>query len=52
MNLPDTVELSVVDGSLVIRPSSTPRQGWDAAFGEFAAVAHDALLAEGVGHLV
>jgi len=31
-HLGDTVELSVVDGSLVVRPAAGARQGWDAAF--------------------
>jgi len=30
--LGDIVELSVEDGSVVIRPAELPRQGWDEAF--------------------
>jgi antitoxin MazE len=42
-NLGDTVELSVVDGSLVVR-ATVPRQGWDAAFERMAQAGDDSLL--------
>jgi antitoxin MazE len=42
--LGDTVELSVVDGTLVIRPAVVARQNWDAAFARMASANEDALL--------
>ncbi len=42
--LVDIVELSVVDGSLVVRPASKPREGWDAAFKQMSEAGEDALL--------
>jgi antitoxin MazE len=42
--LGDTVELSVEEGALVIRPAEPPRQGWDAAFKQMAEAGDDALL--------
>jgi antitoxin MazE len=46
LQLGHTVELSMVDGSLVVRRTSTPprRQGWDAAFKQMARSDEDALL--------
>jgi antitoxin MazE len=43
-HLGDTVELSVVDGSLVVRPAAAPRQGWDAAFERMAEAGDDTLV--------
>jgi len=39
-----TVDLSVEQGVLVVRPVSAPRAGWDAAFRTMADVGDDALL--------
>ena len=41
------VEISVQDGSLVIRPAMPPRAGWDAAFQEMAKRGDDVLLDSG-----
>jgi antitoxin MazE len=38
------VEISVQNGSLVIKPSAKPRAGWAAAFREMAKRGDDALL--------
>ncbi|MBV9597049.1 MAG: AbrB/MazE/SpoVT family DNA-binding domain-containing protein [Chloroflexi bacterium] len=42
--LGDTVELSVVSGSLVVRSASAPREGWDAVFKQMSGAHDDALL--------
>jgi antitoxin MazE len=42
--LGETVELSVVDGSLLVRPATAPRQGWDAAFEQIDELADDDVL--------
>ena len=42
--LGETVELSVVDGALVIRSAARVRQGWEAAFVQLADAGEDALL--------
>ena len=44
--LGETVELSVVDGSLVVRSASAsvPRHGWDAAFKHMSGADEDVLL--------
>jgi antitoxin MazE len=39
-----TVDLSVEDGVLLVRPVSSPRAGWDQAFSVMAEVGDDALL--------
>ena len=41
------VELTGVDGALVIRPLAKPRAGWAAAFEEMARLGDDALLDDG-----
>jgi antitoxin MazE len=43
-HLGDTVELSVVDGSLVIRPATMPRHDWDAEFERMAKAGDDRLF--------
>jgi antitoxin MazE len=43
-HLGDTVELSVVNGSLVVRPAAAPRQDWDDAFKQMAEAGDDSLL--------
>ena len=43
----DTVDLSVEDGRLVVRPVHAPRAGWDAAFAAMAAAGDDRLLDAG-----
>lgn len=43
-HLGDTVELSVVDGSLLVRPVTAPRQDWDHAFEQMAEAGDDGLL--------
>jgi len=43
-HLGDSVELSVVDGALVVRATSAPRQNWDAAFKQMADTGDDVLL--------
>jgi antitoxin MazE len=43
-HLEDAVELSVVDGSLVVRPAPKAREGWDAAFERMAEHGDDSLL--------
>jgi len=43
-HLVDSVELSVVDGSLVVRAAPAPRYDWDEAFERMAEVGDDALL--------
>jgi antitoxin MazE len=43
-HLGDTVELAVVDGALVVRATSAPRQNWDAAFKQMADASDDLLL--------
>jgi antitoxin MazE len=43
-HLEDTVELSVVDGSLVVRPAPRARQGWEAAFERMAEMGEGQLL--------
>jgi len=42
--LGETVELSVVEGALVVRSAARARQGWGAAFEQIAAAGEDALL--------
>ena len=42
--LGDVVDLSVENGTLVVRPVSSPREGWDAAFQAMAEAGDDALL--------
>ena len=42
--LGDIVELSVVDGSLVVRRASAPREGWDAAFQRMSDAGDDVLM--------
>ncbi|MFO0811326.1 MAG: AbrB/MazE/SpoVT family DNA-binding domain-containing protein [Gemmataceae bacterium] len=42
--LSGVVEITAENGSLVIRPTKTPRAGWDAAFRAMAARGDDALL--------
>jgi len=42
--LPDAVELSVIDGSVVIRPATAARHDWDAAFKCMADLGDDQLL--------
>jgi antitoxin MazE len=43
-HLGEMVELSVVQGTLVVRPAARPRQEWDAGFTQLADVGDDALL--------
>lgn len=43
----EEVEIYVVDGQIVIRGASRPRQGWDESFREMAAEGDDRLLDEG-----
>jgi antitoxin MazE len=43
-HLGDTVELSVVDGSLLVRPATVPRQTWDDAFERMAEAGDDIVL--------
>ena len=38
------VEISVQDGSLVIRPARKPREGWSEAFREIARRGYDTML--------
>ncbi len=38
------IEIEVQDGQLLIRPSHSPRQHWEAAFKAMACVGEDALL--------
>jgi antitoxin MazE len=40
----DEVEIELQDGTIVIRPASQPRQGWDEAFRAMAERGDDALL--------
>ncbi len=42
--LGETVELSVVEGALVVRSAAQARQGWEAAFQQMAAAGEDALF--------
>jgi antitoxin MazE len=42
--LPDEVELEAHEGTIIIRPSSRPREGWDAAFSRMVEVGDDDLL--------
>ena len=42
--LRDEVEISVRDGSLVVRSAAKPRAGWAAAFADMAQRGDDALL--------
>ena len=42
--LGDTVDLSVEEGALVVRPIRSPRDGWDAAFQAMAGAGDDVLL--------
>ncbi len=42
--LGETVELSVVEGALVVRSVARARQGWDAAFEQMAAAGEDVLI--------
>ena len=42
--LSDEVEIAVQDDSLVIRPASRPREGWETAFQEMARRGDDAML--------
>lgn len=42
--LRDEVEISVKNGSLVIRPARQPRAGWAEAFEAMARHEHDALI--------
>lgn len=43
----DEVEISVVDGEIVIRSATRPRQGWEDAFRAMAEAGDDRLLDEG-----
>ncbi len=43
-HLGDTVDLSVVEGSLVVRRAAAPRLGWDDAFKGMAQAGDDTLL--------
>ena len=43
-HLGDTVELSVVDGALVIRAATVPRRDWDAEFARMAEAGDDRLV--------
>ncbi len=42
--LGQTVELSVVDGALVVRSAARARDGWEAAFEQMVAAGEDALI--------
>jgi len=42
-HLGDVVELSVVEGSLVVRPAISPREGWDDAFKRISEAGDDTL---------
>jgi antitoxin MazE len=42
--LGETVELSVVDGALVVRSAARARQDWDAAFEQMAEAGEDSLI--------
>ena len=44
--LPEEVELSADGDSIVIRPATRPRAGWDTTFHEMALRGDDALLDE------
>ncbi len=43
-NIKDTVDLILEKGQIVLRPSSTPRKGWEKAFKEMNDNGEDRLL--------
>jgi antitoxin MazE len=43
-NIRDTVELSLEEDCIVIRPKSVARKGWDKAFKKMHAIGEDKLL--------
>ncbi|MFC0878046.1 AbrB/MazE/SpoVT family DNA-binding domain-containing protein [Saccharicrinis sp. FJH2] len=47
-NIKDTVDLILEKGQIVLRPSSTPRKGWDKAFKEMNENGDDRLLFDDV----
>jgi len=42
--LGETVELSVIEGALVVRSAARSRDGWDVAFQQMAEAGEDSLL--------
>jgi antitoxin MazE len=47
-NIKDTVELILEKGYIILKPTSTPRKGWDKAFAQMHKNADDRLLVEDV----
>ena len=43
-NFKETVNLSVVNGSIVLSPDNNPREGWEEAFKKMAQAGDDTLL--------